>query len=120
SRDQSRSRPSARPRNPRPTDRGWRPRFASVTGRHLTPLRLGLERVRHYRDRGQHAGADMESPVALAVHNVAARAIRERRPVGVQDFLVDALLALPSDWGSHAESITDRALLAVPLTVQGG
>jgi len=69
---------------------------------------------------GNTPAADMESPVALAVHNVAARAIRERRPVGVQDFLVDALLALPSDWGSHAESITDRALLAVPLTVQGG
>src|SRR5881628_3067424 len=68
---------------------------------------------------GNTPAADMESPVALAVHNVAARAIRERRPVGVQDFLVDALLALPSDWRSHAESITDRALLAVPLTVQG-
>ena len=63
--------------------------------------------------------ADMESPVAFAVHDIAARAIRERRPVAVEDFLGDPLLALPSDWRSQAESITDRTLLAVPLAVQG-
>jgi GAF domain-containing protein/CheY-like chemotaxis protein len=68
---------------------------------------------------GDTPAADMESPVAFAVHNVAARAIRERRPVGVPDFLVDPMLALPSEWRSHAESIPDRTLLAVPLTVQG-
>jgi len=68
---------------------------------------------------GDTPAADMESPVAFAVHNVAARAIRERRPVGVPDFLVDPMLVLPSEWRSHAESIPDRTLLAVPLTVQG-
>src|SRR5207245_2997380 len=41
--------------------------------------------------------ADMESPVAFAVHDIAARAIRERRPVAVPDFLVHPLLALPPD-----------------------
>jgi len=61
---------------------------------------------------------DVESPVAFAVNNVAARAIRERRPVTVQDFLVDPLLALPSELRLQGESIPDRALLAVPLVVQ--
>ncbi len=62
--------------------------------------------------------ADLESPVAFAVHNVAARTIRERRLVVVPDFLADPLLALPSEWRAQEESITDRTLLAVPLVVQ--
>jgi GAF domain-containing protein len=61
--------------------------------------------------------ADMEL-VALVVHNVAVRAIVERRPVTVQDFLADPLLTLPSEWRAQGESITDRSLLAVPLVVQ--
>jgi GAF domain-containing protein len=67
---------------------------------------------------GESRAAELEAPAASAADATAARAIRERRPVVVQDFLVDPALALPSEWQSQAELVIDRALLAMPLVVQ--
>ena len=67
---------------------------------------------------GESRAAELEAPVASAADDTAARAIRERRPVVVQDFLVDLALVFPSEWQSQAELVIDRALLAMPLVVQ--
>ncbi|PYN81036.1 MAG: hypothetical protein DMD97_02835 [Candidatus Rokuibacteriota bacterium] len=67
---------------------------------------------------GESRAAEMEAPFVSAANDVAARAIRERRPAMVQDFLVEPQLAFPSEWPSQLESVMDRALLAMPLVVQ--
>ena len=67
---------------------------------------------------GESLALEAEGLADLAVRGPAVRAVQERRPVAVKDFLVDPVLALPYESQSLAESVTDRALLALPLIVQ--
>ena len=84
----------------------------------LLRLDADLGEVTTVAGSGETAAADLESPLAHAVTHVAVRAMRERQSVVVRDFLFDMQSELPADVRAQAQTLVDRALLAVPLVVQ--